>query len=89
MLEVARKNVSGVEFVESNITDFKLERQFGVLLCMFSSMGYLGTRKDMTKTIYNFAEHMKDGAVLIVEPWFEKSEWTRDLSTCGPMKPDA
>lgn len=75
MLQVARKNAPGVEFFESDMTSFKLGRRFDVVLCLFSSIGYLKTRGDQKKAIFNFAAHMKAGAVLIVEPWFEKSDW--------------
>ncbi|MDE1854061.1 MAG: class I SAM-dependent methyltransferase [Thaumarchaeota archaeon] len=77
MLRVARRNASGIEFVESGMTDFRLGRQFDVVLCLFSSIGYLRTRSEVKKAIFNFSEHMRQGAVLIVEPWFEKSDWTR------------
>lgn len=77
MLEVARKNAPGVEYIRSGMTDLKLGRQFDVVLCLFSSIGYLTTRNELRKAIDNFSAHMKTGAVLIVEPWFEKSEWTK------------
>lgn len=76
MLEDARKNAPGVEFVESDMRRFKLGRQFDVVLCLFSSIGYMRTRGDQEKAISNFAAHMKTGAVLIVEPWFEKADWS-------------
>src|SRR5574340_940959 len=76
MLRIARRNVPGVEFVEADMVDFKLGRKFDVVVCLFSSIGHLRTRNEAKKAIFNFAEHMKQGAVLIVEPWFEKSDWT-------------
>ncbi|MDG6901065.1 MAG: class I SAM-dependent methyltransferase [Nitrososphaerota archaeon] len=77
MLAVAKENVPEVEFVESNMLDFNLGRRFDVVLCLFSGMGYLKTRDEARKAIFNFAEHMKDGAVLIIEPWFRRSDWTK------------
>lgn len=77
MLKVARRNVTGVDFVDSDMTDFELNKQFDVILCLFSSVGYLRSRSEVKKAIINFSEHMKRGAVLIVEPWFEKTDWTR------------
>ncbi len=75
MLKVARRTVTGADFVRSDMVDFDLGTSFDVILCLFSAIGYLKTRDDVRKAIRNFAEHLKKGGVLIVEPWFRKSEW--------------
>ncbi len=75
MLEVAKRNVRGVEFVKGNMLDFDLGIRFDVIVCLFSSFGYLRTRSEIRKAILNFARHMKRGGVLIVEPWIRRSEW--------------
>jgi ubiquinone/menaquinone biosynthesis C-methylase UbiE len=75
MLEVARKKVPGVEFHQGSMTDFSLAKKFDVVLCLFSSVGYLRTNSEIRKAAANFARHMKRGAVLIVEPWLRRSEW--------------
>ena len=76
MLAVARKNVPGVEFSKGDMVDFDAGRRFDVVLCLFSSIGYLKTRKEVDRAIANFARHMKVGAVLIIEPWLRKAEWS-------------
>jgi len=75
MIAVAKKNLPGVEFRIGNMVDFDLEKRFDVVLCLFSSIGYLLTEGEINKAISNFANHMKSGGVLILEPWFRKSEW--------------
>jgi len=75
MLAVAKSKVRGVEFVRGDMADFDLGRPFDVILCLFSSIGHLRTRNEVSKTVANFAKHMKKGGVLIVEPWIRKSEW--------------
>jgi len=75
MLAVARRKLRGVEFVRGSMVDFELGRRFDVVLCLFSSIGHLKTRKEVGRAISNFGKHMKKGGVLIIEPWIRKSEW--------------
>ncbi|MDG6924111.1 MAG: class I SAM-dependent methyltransferase [Nitrososphaerota archaeon] len=75
MLAVARKNVPTAEFVLGNMVDFDLGREFDVVLCLFSSIGYLRTRNTIKRALANFARHMTKGGVLIIEPWIRKSMW--------------
>jgi len=75
MLAVARRNVRGVRFARGDMVDFDLGTQFDVVLCLFSSIGHLKTRAEVGKAVANFARHMKEGGVLIIEPWIRKSEW--------------
>jgi ubiquinone/menaquinone biosynthesis C-methylase UbiE len=75
MLAVARNNAAGVRFVRGNMVDFDLREQFDVVLCLFSSLGYLKTKSEIRKTYFNFSRHMKKGGVLIIEPWLRRSEW--------------
>jgi ubiquinone/menaquinone biosynthesis C-methylase UbiE len=75
MLAVAKKNLPGIRFVQGNMVDFDLGKQFDVVLCLFSSIGHLQTRYAVRKAVANFARHMKKGGVLIVEPWIRKSRW--------------
>ncbi len=75
MLAIAMRNVSGVEFVRGNMVDFDLGKRFDVILCLFSSIGYLMKRGELKKAFSNFTRHLKKGGVLIVEPWLTASVW--------------
>lgn len=73
MVEVAKSKVKNVIFEQGDMIDFNLKTSFDVILCLFSSIGYVKTYSNLVKTIMNFANHLKKGGVLIVEPWFSKS----------------
>ncbi|MDG6960881.1 MAG: methyltransferase domain-containing protein [Nitrososphaerota archaeon] len=75
LLKVARRDVPGPEFHRGDMTDFSLGRRFDVVLCLFSSTGYIRTKNEIRRATLNFAKHMAEGGVLIIEPWFRKSEW--------------
>lgn len=73
MLEQARRNVRGGKFVQGDMVNFNLGRQFDVILCLFSSIGYVRTYSRLGMTLKNFARHLRTGGVTIIEPWFTKS----------------
>jgi ubiquinone/menaquinone biosynthesis C-methylase UbiE len=79
MLSVARKNVSDVTFKQANMVKLHLGKKFDVILCLFSSIGYVKTYQNLNKTIQNFAQHLKVGGVVIIEPWFTEAIYKTGL----------
>jgi ubiquinone/menaquinone biosynthesis C-methylase UbiE len=75
ILEVARKNVKGVVFKRADMKTLNLGREFDVITCLFSSIGYLKTHANLRKTTQNFFKHLKKGGVVLIEPWFTKSTY--------------
>ncbi len=75
MLEIARKNVKKVKFVQADMITLSLNKKFDVIICLFSSIGYLKSYKNLQKTINNAAKHLKNGGILIIEPWFTKEKF--------------
>ncbi len=72
ILAVAKKNAPGVAFKSANMITLNLGKQFDVITCLFSSIGYVKTSAHLRKTILAFARHLKTGGVVIIEPWFTK-----------------
>ena len=72
LLDIAKKNVKGVAFERADMTKLKLGQKFGVITCLFSSIGYVKTYSKLKTTILSFARHLKTEGVLIIEPWFTK-----------------
>jgi len=75
MLEQARRNSKGVEFLQGDMENFDLGRCFDVILCLFSAIGYVTTYSRLGNTLRNFAKHLNAAGVVIVEPWFTKASW--------------
>ncbi len=75
MVEVAKENVKDAIFEQGDMIDFNLKTEFDVILCLFSSIGYVKTYSNLEKTMLNFSNHLKKGGVLIIEPWFTKSTY--------------
>lgn len=72
MLKVARRKIPGVTFLSRDMTSFNLRRRFDALICLFSSIAYVRTYRNLKRTIACFARHLKPGGILIVEPFFTK-----------------
>jgi SAM-dependent methyltransferase len=75
MLEVAEENISNVIFKRADMITLKLKDKFDIIVCLFSSIGYVKTYSNLKKTIMNFADHLEKGGLTIIEPWFTKSAY--------------
>ncbi|MFX1487083.1 MAG: class I SAM-dependent DNA methyltransferase [Promethearchaeota archaeon] len=73
MLNVARQNVKGVRFIQTDMVTLDLDKRFDVVISLFSSIGHAETYENLRKTINSIANHLKVGGVAIVEPWITKS----------------
>jgi ubiquinone/menaquinone biosynthesis C-methylase UbiE len=70
MLAVARRRCPEVPFYQGDMVDFTLGKTYDVVICLFSSIGYVKTPDRLNTAIANLGRHLKPGGVLIVEPWF-------------------
>jgi len=75
MVAIAKQNIKEVKFIQADMVDFDLKSKFDIILCMFSSIGYVKTYSNLTRTIANFSNHLEQGGVIIIEPWFTKSTY--------------
>lgn len=81
MLTIAKKNYPNIAFKKANMIQMNLNKKFDVIICLFSSIGYVKTYKNLTKTIENFSNHLKKGGIVIIEPWFSESTYISGLPT--------
>lgn len=70
-LRLARLKHPAGRFVQADMSDFHLGRRYDVVLCLFSSIGYLRTLDRVVQALRCCAEHLAPDGVAIVEPWFE------------------
>ena len=75
MLKVAKKKFPKIRFHQGDMIDFDLSRQFDIITCLFSSIGYVKTKSNLRKAIKNMNRHLLPGGVLIIEPWFTPEQW--------------
>lgn len=70
LLSVARAKHPVGRFVEADMSAFSLGRRYDVVLCLFSSIGYLVTLQRVAMALRCFGQHLAPGGVMLVEPWF-------------------
>ncbi len=89
MLAVAKEKLTNVPLIKGNMVTLDLGQRFDIVTCLFGSINYLTTKRDLTKTIAAFAKHTNPGGVVILEPLFIKETFTPDyLSMLCVDQPD-
>ena len=69
-VRVAREKLTRGSVFEGDMTSFSLSKRYDVVMCLFSSIGYLRTIDRVTRAIARFRDHLAAGGVIVVEPWF-------------------
>lgn len=69
LLEIAQERNPGVTLCAADMVEFDLGRTYDVVVCLFSSIGYVQTKANLERAIRSMARHVAPGGLLIVEPW--------------------
>jgi len=69
-VRLARQKHAAGGFFEADMADFQLPARYDVIVCLFSSIGYLRTLNRVSCALECFREHLAPGGVVVVEPWF-------------------
>jgi SAM-dependent methyltransferase len=75
MIAMASQRLPDVPLHQADMVDFDLGRQFDVVQCLFSSIGYVRTLERLRAAVATMARHLVSGGLLIVEPWFAPRDW--------------
>ncbi len=68
-----RKNPEG-NFCCADMVNFDLAKTYDVVMCLFSSIGYVKTLDRVTSALERFSAHTNEGGLILVEPWFSPGE---------------
>ena len=75
LLEIARKRCPRLTFHLGNLMNFKLNRKFDIITCLFGSIGYLTTIESVESAIAGMADHLQADGILIIEPWLSPEKF--------------
>lgn len=67
---IARGKLCRTSVYQGDMTSFEVDRRYDAILCLFSSIGYVGTLKNVCRTLEQFRKHLAREGVVLVEPWF-------------------
>lgn len=76
LLTIANTKIPSGDFFVADMTNFSLEKTYDIIICLFSSIGYVQTIDNMLQTFKHFKEHLCEDGVVIVEPWFTPDTWS-------------
>ncbi|MGY8826494.1 MAG: class I SAM-dependent DNA methyltransferase [Candidatus Latescibacterota bacterium] len=54
---------------------FHLDRLYDVIICLFSSIAYVQTLDGVRQVLSRAGQHLAEGGLVIVEPWFSPEAW--------------
>ncbi|TVX94388.1 class I SAM-dependent methyltransferase [Paenibacillus agilis] len=58
-----------------DMTQFDVGRKYDVVMCFFSSIAYAKTLDAVVRTVQQFSNHLEDGGLILIEPWFTPEVW--------------
>ena len=74
-LAKARERNPRGQYSAGDMRDFALDRMYDIVVCLFSSIGYVQTLDNVRKTLVRCREHLTEGGLVLVEPWFTPDQW--------------
>lgn len=83
LLAVAHKRCPTLPLHQGDMTDFKLSETFDVVVCLFSSIGYVQTLENLRKAVACFTRHLNPGGLLVIEPWITPENYWVDKITAN------
>ena len=79
MLRIARKKHPEIVFHRGEMTSFKLKNRFDIITCLFSAIGHVKTKARMRRAVWNMANHLQPGGLMILEPWITPANFRKGL----------
>jgi SAM-dependent methyltransferase len=67
MIKIAREKLPRTEFLEQDMKNLELERQFDVITCLFSAINYHENMLSLENTLKMLYKHLKQYGVLIFD----------------------
>ena len=74
-LDGARRRNARGQYHVVDMREFRLDRLYDTVLCLFSSIGYARTRIDLARTLACFREHLTPRGIVVIEPWLTPDAW--------------
>jgi SAM-dependent methyltransferase len=81
MLEVARRHLPGVELGQADMGSLNLGQRFDAVICLFSSIAYMGSTEELHNAVRAMAEHLNASGVLAIDGWVRPNAWINPGTT--------
>jgi len=74
-VEIAQRRNPTSSFWCKDMTSFELEKQYDIVMCLFSAVAYANSFQSLTQALKQMGKHTKRSGSIIVEPWFTPEAW--------------
>ena len=79
LLEIARERLGdGVALHQADMTNFRLNRSYDVVTCLFGSISFVVDQERMRSAVAAMARHLAPGGILCIEPWLSPEQYWRN-----------
>jgi SAM-dependent methyltransferase len=75
MVAEARRHLPDITLVEGDMRTLALGTRFDAVVCLFSSIGYLGSTPELASAVAAMGRHLHPGGVLIIDGWVRPDAW--------------
>jgi ubiquinone/menaquinone biosynthesis C-methylase UbiE len=75
LLDIAHQRLPDILLHLGDMTNFSLGKQYDIVTCLFSSIGYVKTLDRLKDAIGHMTAHLNPGGALVIEPWFTPENW--------------
>ena len=75
MVQLARQKLEGVELFVADMEEYVADEPVDVLICLFSSIGYVHGLRALQNVCENFYRSLKPGGVVVIEPWVTPGQY--------------
>lgn len=74
MIEIANSRINSdlygkVNFIQKNILDLDLQKQYDAAISMFAVMSYMATNDDLARAFQTAHRHLKSGSIFFFDAW--------------------
>jgi len=77
MIKIAKNKVPDAKFKVADMMNFRLKEKFDVIICLFSSIGYVQNFDNLARTLENVYEHLSDDGLVMIEPWVFRKDFLK------------
>ncbi|MEF2175927.1 MAG: methyltransferase domain-containing protein [Candidatus Absconditabacteria bacterium] len=88
LLKVAKAKHPDITFFSKDISKLKIKQRFDVILCVFDTISYCKTYKEVEELMEVFSYHLNSGGVLIIEPFALKENIQKSQYVCEKINVD-
>ncbi len=88
MIKIAKVKVPDAKFEIADMINFSLVEKFDVITCLFSSIGYTRTFRNLARALKNFLKHLNNGGLALVEPWIFKKDFQKGTFSIDTYEDD-